>query len=129
MPLRKASTKAAGGSVCAAADVAIVEPASPQVNAAHPEPSVVDAELDPVASRIGVTAVADADHAHDHDVVMNLVDDAELTSACRVAADQHVAKRLADAVGVVGKHLEEEVGAGSRDRLGKGMGECATRGG
>lgn len=90
MPLRKASTTAAVGSVCTAADVAIVEPASPQVNAAHPEPSVVDAELDPVASRIGVTAVADADHAHDHDVVMNLIDHPELTPTRRIATGQRV---------------------------------------
>ncbi len=79
-------------------------------------------------SGVGVATVPDRDDTHDHDVVVHLVDDAELSTSGGVAPRELASQRLADAVGLLGQDVVEEVGARRGHCLGEAVGQRSAGG-
>ena len=61
--------------------------------------------------------VADVDHPHDHHVLVDLVDDAEVAASRGVPTGEGTPQRRADAVRVLGQRAEDERGTGRRHHL------------
>lgn len=56
---------------------------------------------------------------HDHPILEYLIDHPKFASPCRVSARELIAKRLADAVGMLGEWTANELPTSDGDRFGK----------